>query len=210
MMVTKVARPRRAAAEPAAPAARRPRARPVRAAAPAAPPADEPFGETAARNTLAVNPLIGIRAGDFGEAAQALAGAVVKQPVKAARHLGAYARELAKAVRGTSEAAPDPKDKRFADPAWASSPIHRRLLQAHLATGRELERYIESTSLNARDKARAHLVASIFVDAIAPSNTLLNPAALKRAIDTGGTSLVTGVKNLVRRPANILTVHGSR
>ncbi|MBN8510165.1 MAG: alpha/beta fold hydrolase [Burkholderiales bacterium] len=189
-MVTK----RKAAAAGAAPApakaARQPRA------AKAAPP-DERLEDGAARNTLAVNPLIGIRARDFGGAAQALVGAAVKQPVKAARHLGAYAKELAKAVRGKSEAAPDPKDKRFADPAWASSPIHRRLLQAHLATGKELERYIESSSLNPRDKARAHLVASIFVDAIAPSNTLLNPAALKRAVDTGGTSLVAGAKNLV-------------
>jgi polyhydroxyalkanoate synthase len=189
-MVTK----RKTAAAGAAPApaksARKPRA------AAAAPP-EELLEDSAARNTLAVNPLIGIRARDFGGAAQALVGAAVKQPVKAARHLGAYAKELAKAVRGKSEAAPDPKDKRFADPAWASSPIHKRLLQAHLATGKELERYIESTSLNARDKARAHLVASIFVDAIAPSNTLLNPAALKRAVDTGGTSLVAGAKNLV-------------
>ena len=110
-------------------------------------------------------------------------GALGEPCAQAARHLGAYAKELAKAVRGKSEAAPDPKDKRFADPAWASSPVHKRLLQAHLATGKELERYIDSTSLNARDKARAHLVASIFVDAIAPSNTLLNPTALKRAVE---------------------------
>lgn len=190
-MVTK----RKAAAksESPAPAARKA----VRRAAAEAAPTEELLEDSAARNTLAVNPLIGIRASDFGEAAQALVGAAVKQPVKAARHLGAYARELAKAVRGRSDAAPDPKDKRFADPAWQSSPVHKRLLQAHLATGKELERYIDSTSLNARDKARAHLVASIFVDAIAPSNTLLNPAALKRAIDTGGTSLVSGARNLV-------------
>jgi polyhydroxyalkanoate synthase len=188
-MVTKRKAARAGAAPAAAKVSRKPRA--------AAAPPDERLQDSAARNTLAVNPLIGIRASDFGGAAQALVGAAVRQPVKAARHLGAYAKELAKAVRGKSDAAPDPKDKRFADPAWASSPVHRRLLQAHLATGRELERYIESTSLNARDKARAHLVASIFVDAIAPSNTLLNPTALKRAVDTGGTSLIAGAKNLV-------------
>jgi polyhydroxyalkanoate synthase len=51
--------------------------------------------------------------------------------------------------------------------------------------------------LNARDKARAHLVASLWVDTIAPSNTLMNPTALKRAVDTGGVSLLKGVKNLV-------------
>jgi len=155
------------------------------------------LGETAARNTLAVNPLIGIRAGDFGAAAQALAGAVVKQPVNAARHWAAYAKELGRAALGVSTLAPDPKDKRFADPAWQSNPLHRRLLQAHAATAAGLARYIDASSLNARDKARAHLAASIYVDAIAPSNTWLNPTALKRAIDTGGLSLVKGLKNLV-------------
>ena len=155
------------------------------------------LGEAAARNTLAVNPLIGIRPSDFGQAAQALYGAAVKRPLQAARHLGAYAGALGKAARGTSPLAPDAKDKRFADPAWQSSPLHKRLLQAHTVTASELTRYIDATSLNARDKARAHLVASIFVDAIAPSNTLLNPAALKRVVETGGTSLLDGAKNLV-------------
>jgi polyhydroxyalkanoate synthase len=162
----------------------------------AAPAADRLI-ETASRNTLAVNPLIGIRASDFGGAAQALVGAAVKQPVKAARYLGAYAKALGKAALGKSDAQTDPKDKRFADPAWQSNVLLKRLLQAHATTGVELDRYIDATSLNARDKARAHLVASIFVDTLAPSNTLLNPTALKRAIDTGGASLLKGAKNLV-------------
>jgi polyhydroxyalkanoate synthase len=166
-------------------------------AADAAVPAADRLIDTAARNTLAINPLIGIRASDFGGAAQALFGAAVKQPVKAARHLGAYARQLGKAALGRSNVELDPKDKRFADPAWQGSALYKRLLQAHATTGAELGRYIDSTSLNQRDKARAHLVASIFVDTIAPSNTLLNPTALKRAIDTGGASLLKGAKNLV-------------
>ena len=157
----------------------------------------ERLGETAARHTLAVNPLIGIRAGDFGAAAQALAGAVVAQPVKALRHWSAYAKELGRATLGTSTVELDAKDKRFADPAWQSNPLHRRLRQAHAATAKGLAGYIDATSLDARTKARAHLAASIYVDAIAPSNTLLNPTALKRAIDTGGLSLVKGVRNLV-------------
>ena len=162
-----------------------------------APAATNRLGETAARNTLAVNPLIGIRASDFGAAAQALLGAAVKQPVKAARHCGAYAKALGEAAMGRSVAAVDPKDKRFADPAWQTSPLHKRLLQIHTATATELSRYIDATSLKERDKARAHLVASIYLDTIAPSNTLLNPTVLKRAVDTGGVSLLKGVKNLL-------------
>ncbi|RZT94925.1 alpha/beta fold hydrolase [Rivibacter subsaxonicus] len=183
------ARKRAAAAAPTP--ARRKKAAPRAAAA-----ANDRIGEAAARNTLAVNPLIGIRASDFGEAAQALIGAAVTQPVQAARHLGAYARKLGAAALGNTAHELDPRDRRFADPAWQSSPLLKRLLQAHATTAQELTRYIDATSLNARDKARAHLVASIFVDTISPSNTLLNPSALKRAVDTGGASLLEGVKNL--------------
>ena len=180
-----------------APLRRAPRQRAVAGVSDATAPAQQRLIETAARNTLAVNPLIGIRASDLSGAARALVGAAVKQPVKAGRHLAVYARELGKAVLGTSQVPLDLKDKRFADPAWQGSALHKRLWQAHAATGAQLGRYIDATSLDARDKARAHLVASIFVDTIAPSNTLLNPTALKRAIDTGGASLLKGAKNLV-------------
>ena len=123
-------------------------------------------------------------------------GAAVKQP---ARRPATWVPMRGTRQGGTwpVQAAADPKDKRFADPAWQSSPLHKRLLQAHSAASAELARYIDATSLNARDKARAHLVASIFVDTIAPSNSLLNPTALKRAVDTGGASLLKGAKNLV-------------
>ena len=164
---------------------------------PAEAPASQPIGEVAAQNTLAVNPLIGIRGADFVQAAQALLGSVLKEPRRAVRHGAAYVRELRRVMRGASRVEHDPKDKRFADPAWQSSALHKRMLQAHALTQAELQRYIDGAALDARDKARAQLVASILIDTIAPSNTLLNPAALKRAVDTGGASLVAGARNLV-------------
>ncbi len=159
--------------------------------------AAERLGESAVSNTLAINPLIGIRASDFGHAVKTLFSAVVKQPAKATQHLRAYGKAIKSAAMGESDLPIDPKDKRFLDPAWQSSALHKRILQAHAITGAALSKYIDATELNARDKARAQLVASIFVDTIAPSNTLLNPAALKRAVDTGGASLLKGAKNLV-------------
>ncbi len=155
------------------------------------------LAEAAARNTLAVNPLIGIRASDFGEGAKALFGAAVQEPIKAAQHLGSFVRHVSEAVAGKSSYAPDPKDKRFLDPAWQTSAVHKRLLQAHAAASSSLNQYIGATGLGERDKARAQLAATIFLDAIAPSNTLINPASLKRAVDTGGASWVKGFKNLV-------------
>ena len=52
--------------------------------------------------------------------------------------------------------------------------------------------------MEGRDAERARFVVSLFVDAMAPTNTLGgNPAALKRALDTGGTSLLRGLENFV-------------
>ena len=159
--------------------------------------APDRLSETAARNTLAINPIIGLSKRDFADAAKVLIGSAIKKPVRAARHFADYVKALGVVVSGGSDTAPDPKDKRFTDPAWQSSPLHKRLMQAHATTGAELARYIDESTLDERDKARANLFASIMVDALAPSNTPLNPAALKRAVDTGGASFVKGLKNLV-------------
>ncbi|HSV58884.1 MAG TPA: alpha/beta fold hydrolase [Variovorax sp.] len=155
------------------------------------------LADDAAANTLAINPMMGFRPQDLGEAFQTLVGAVTKQPVKAAWHWGHYALELTKVLAGKSKVEVDPKDKRFADPSWKSSKLHKGLLQSHAAMSGELKRFIDASELSPRDKARAHLVTSIYVDTVAPSNSLINPAALKRAVDTRGKSLVKGVKNLV-------------
>ncbi|WP_218509632.1 alpha/beta fold hydrolase [Variovorax sp. dw_308] len=153
--------------------------------------------EDAANNTLAVNPFIGLRFEDLGEGVKALFGSAVQQPAKVAQHWAAYALELGKVVSGASDAEPYPKDKRFADPAWRSSGLLKRLLQAHAATGSVINNYLDAIEMDPRDKARAQLVASIYIDAIAPSNALINPAAIKRAKETRGQSLVKGMKNLV-------------
>lgn len=158
---------------------------------------DDRLSDTAARHTLAVNPLIGMRVADFGHAARTLAGTAARQPIKAARHFGTYARELWRVAAGTSQIEADPKDKRFTDTAWQTSGVHTRLLKAYIAAGNELNRFIDDSALEPRDKERVRVVASIYMDTIAPSNTLLNPSAIKRMVDTGGESLLAGLRNLV-------------
>ncbi len=50
-----------------------------------------------------------------------------------------------------------------------------------------------------RNRERAQFVVSLWTQALSPSNTLIgNPAALKRAVDTGGGSLVKGLRNMLR------------
>ncbi|MFI8608801.1 alpha/beta fold hydrolase [Pseudomonas sp. NPDC077649] len=157
------------------------------------------LAEAAEKHTLAVTPLIGVRPRDVLGAAGSLLKAVARTPFKAGMHGGNYLRELYRIASGASALAPAPKDKRFADPAWHSNPFLRALVQSYLAGERELNGFIESSDLQGADKGRARFVASLLVDALAPSNLLLtNPAALRRVVDTGGASLLQGGRQLAR------------
>src|SRR5450759_3856808 len=46
-------------------------------------------------------------------------------------------------------------------------------------------------------KERARFVRELVTDALAPSNSLAKPAALKRALETGGTSVIDGLRHML-------------
>jgi polyhydroxyalkanoate synthase len=71
-------------------------------------------------------------------------------------------------------------------------------MQSYLAWGNALTSFVEKSGLDSLTKRRAQFVVSLLTDALSPTNTLLgNPAALKRVIDSGGGSLLEGIKNLL-------------
>lgn len=99
---------------------------------------------------------------------------------------------------GTSEIAADPKDARFADEAWKSNPMYKRLSQAYLATCEAVDAMIPE-GLDRESKARAELASSIAMSALAPTNTLPgNPAALRRTLETGGANLSRGFEAFLK------------
>ncbi len=152
----------------------------------------------AADNTLAFSPLTGMQPRDLADAAKTLAKVVAVSPKRATGHFRKYLKQLGGVIKGESELAPDPKDGRFADAAWKTNLVYRRLAQAYLTTQKELNAYIDGSELDARGKAQARFFASLVTDALAPSNWLLgNPAAVRKILDTGGTHLAAGLKNLV-------------
>ncbi len=116
-----------------------------------------------------------------------------------AREATRLARDCARIVRGTDEHLPTPKDKRFSDPAWSQNPVYRRLSQTYLAAGAAATRLVddlEAGSADWHDVERARFAVNAVTSVLAPTNTLLgNPAALKRAFDTGGASLVRGLRH---------------
>ncbi|QOZ22845.1 alpha/beta fold hydrolase [Bradyrhizobium sp. CCBAU 51753] len=154
------------------------------------------MAEAASRNTLALNPLVGIQSQDLVEGANVLFKAVMNEPKVATEQWLSFVGELGSIVSGKSERAPKAGDKRFADPTWKESSLHSGLLKAYLAWGEAVNGLVDKTSLSDIDKQRAHLITEILIDAVAPTNTMLtNPAAVRKFIDTGGKSMWSGLKN---------------
>jgi polyhydroxyalkanoate synthase subunit PhaC len=126
------------------------------------------------------------------------AASLVRRPRTTARRLGELCAEAGRILVGTSALAPGRGDRRFTDVAWTDNPLLRRLVQLYLAGGRTAEQLVTDTDLSPRDRTRAGFFLDNLVEAIAPSNVpLVNPASAKAAIDTGGLSLVRGVRHLV-------------
>src|SRR3984893_11725229 len=154
--------------------------------------------EQAAQPTLAANPLVGVRGRDILDSARALLDHMMSKPGIAAQQYLSFLGELGRIVTGASELAPDAKDKRFADPAWKESGAYRALAQCYLAWGRSLNRFVEEATMDKRDAERARFIASLFIDAMSPTNSLAgNPAAMKKLIETSGASLVHGLQNFL-------------
>ncbi len=107
-------------------------------------------------------------------------------PVAAARWLGV---DTPPQVRVPED------DKRFADRTWADNPVFFTLRQGYLAASQLVEELLAAGSGNAMDDVKARLAAGFLLDALAPTNFLLtNPAAIKRALETGGASVAAGAR----------------
>jgi polyhydroxyalkanoate synthase len=132
-----------------------------------------------------------------GGAGVRLAAALARRPHRVARRATVLAGELARVALGRSTLAAAPTDRRFADPAWTSNPLLRRLVQAYLAAGRTAEDLLADADLAWRDAERLRFVVDNLVQALAPSNQpLASPDFWKALIDSGGGSLVRGTRQL--------------
>src|SRR5262249_22011166 len=89
-------------------------------------------------------------------------------------------------------------DRRFADPAWTGNPAYFALLQAYLATKRFADDLLTAGRGDRRTDQKAALAVGFALDAIAPTNFLpTHPAAIKKAFETGGASVVAGARNFL-------------
>src|SRR5258707_15452818 len=152
--------------------------------------------EGVSRNALALNPLVGMQGQDLVDSAGILFKAITNEPKVATEQWLSFVGELDSIIAGKSERTPKAGDKRFSDPTWKESSLHSSLLKAYLAWGEAVNGLVDKTSLSDIDKARAHLITEILIDAVAPTNAMLtNPAAVRKFVDTGGQSLWQGLQN---------------
>jgi polyhydroxyalkanoate synthase len=100
-------------------------------------------------------------------------------------------------------AVPAKPDPRFADPAWEENAWFYTLRQAYASSRALLEGLVRLAAPAtdggpAAQGQKAAFAAELLADALAPTNFLFtNPAALKRAFETGGRSLARGGRNFV-------------
>ena len=125
-----------------------------------------------------------------------LAAALAARPRLVAGRGTQLAGELARIAVGRSQVQPSRRDRRFADPGWSGNPLLRRTMQAYLAAAQAAEGVVAEAGLDEADSERVGFLLTNLIDALAPSNNpLLNPAAAKAAIDTGGRSALAGLRH---------------
>jgi polyhydroxyalkanoate synthase len=114
----------------------------------------------------------------------------------AASTAGMMARALG--AKPQPELQPDPKDRRFRDPAWDENPVFFGERQAYLAWAHFVHELVTTAGLDRHDADKAAFGLGLVVDALAPTNFLLsNPAALRKAHETKGLSLLKGLRNFI-------------
>jgi polyhydroxyalkanoate synthase len=150
----------------------------------------------AAQSTNALGPLVGLAREDLIGAVALLLRETASDPQRTMKHAQAFSEDMFKIVTGKSDLAPHPKDKRFMDPAWQFNPFFKAGAQYYLAIQKSMQSWLQDLELDELERNRANFIANIIIDGLAPTNTLAgNPMAQKRVIDSGGLSLIKGLKN---------------
>ncbi|SCW81875.1 polyhydroxyalkanoate synthase [Pseudomonas sp. NFIX10] len=139
----------------------------------------------------------GLRGRDLLSTLRSVATHGLRNPMHSARHALKLGGQLGRVLLGETLHPTNPNDPRFADPTWQLNPFYRRSLQAYLSWQKQVKSWIDESDMSQDDRARAHFAFTLLNDAVSPSNTLLNPLAVKELFNSGGASLVRGISHLV-------------
>ncbi|WP_243418096.1 PHA/PHB synthase family protein [Actinomycetospora cinnamomea] len=143
----------------------------------------------------------------WGRTVVQLAQGIVTHPSDVGRviagHAGLAARigtaTIARALGSSAEGpVPVEKDGRFKDPTWEENPVYWGLRQQYLALVQTLHDLVGAAGLDESSRERASMLMDVLGSVISPTNVLPgNPSALKRAFETGGSSVLTGARQML-------------
>jgi Poly-beta-hydroxybutyrate polymerase (PhaC) N-terminus len=89
-------------------------------------------------------------------------------------------------------------DRRFDAPDWEQHPFFRLLKQSYLTFSKQLLEEAERQAVDPDERQRLVFHLRQFIDAISPTSFLpTNPAAIRKAWETGGGSVADGLRNLL-------------
>jgi polyhydroxyalkanoate synthase subunit PhaC len=133
----------------------------------------------------ALSPIVGLAREDLIGAVGALLRETATRPDKTMKHMQSFGDDVMKIMTGKSDLSPDAKDRRY-----------RAGVQYYLAVQKTTQAWIDDLEFDELEKNRARFVSAMILDALSPTNSLAgNPSAIKRAIDSGGLSLMKGLQN---------------
>src|SRR6266496_2542110 len=136
---------------------------------------------------------------DFDPLEMMRSAADLANPVTAARQMPWLFSELLMMPLGRSGLTPEENDPRFADATWRENLFFRLLGSSYRLFEEGTSRMVEAADGPWDRQARTRYLASILTATMSPTNLLLtNPAALKRAFETGGLSALRGTRNMAR------------
>ncbi|MGQ0576619.1 MAG: PHA/PHB synthase family protein [Pseudonocardia sp.] len=145
----------------------------------------------------------------LGDALGEAARSVLARPLPVARGAAELATGTSRAVvtamlrgLGSDETGPAElpvKDRRYADPAWEGNAWYYLCRQQHALVAAWLRELAADVEVSPQSRKKIEFLVRQAVEAAEPVNwPWSNPAMVKKAVDTGGHSLVRGARNFVR------------
>lgn len=104
---------------------------------------------------------------------------------------------------GANHPAPVPaqpiRDRRLADPAWATHPFFDMIRQSYLLAAEYAEKLTDTVDgLDPRQKAKLRFATRGLTEALSPANfALTNPVVIEKTMESGGENLVRGLEHLL-------------
>jgi polyhydroxyalkanoate synthase len=97
-----------------------------------------------------------------------------------------------------AQRSPDIRDRRFADPAWKTNPLHAFNAAAYLLNARFFNELADAVEADEKTRRKIRFATQQTIDAMSPKNFLAtNPEAQQKLVESHGESLTRGIMHML-------------